>query len=57
MNIEEACNYTLNKQLLTQILELETDNNLVTWIDPFLTNQKIQLVINSYYNQIREIKT
>lgn len=39
------------------MLELKIDDNLVTCTNSFLTNQTVQLVINDYKNEKKEIET
>lgn len=39
------------------MIELGIDRNLITLIGSFLTNQKIQLVIDSHNNKKKIIKT
>ena len=39
------------------MIELGVDGNLVTWMGSFLTDRKVQLVIDGHNNEEREIKT
>lgn len=48
--------YVSKGQLLIQIVELGINSNLVTQTSSFLTDQKVQLVINKQDNKEREIE-
>lgn len=57
MDVTKAFDYVSRKQLLQCIIELGINGNLVASTRFFLTNQKIQLVIDGYKNKEREIET
>ena len=57
MDIKRAFDHVSKGHLFTQMMELEIDGNLVTWTGFFLTDQKVQLVINGHNNKKREIET
>lgn len=44
------------EQLLIQIFELGINGDYMIWTSSFLTNQKVQLVINRHDNKKRKIK-
>lgn len=56
IDIKKVFNYILKKQLITQIIKLEVDGNLMKQTKSFLTNQTVQLVIDGYENQKRKIE-
>ena len=57
MDVKGAFDHISKKQLLTQIIELKLDGGLVIWTDFFLTNLRVQLVIDGYNDKKREIET
>ncbi len=57
IDIKGAFNHVSKEQLLTRMIELRIDEDLVTWTSSFLTNRKIQLVIDGHENKVREIET
>jgi hypothetical protein len=57
LNIKEAFDYIIKKQLLKRIIELRIPRDITRWTDSFLKGRKIQLVINGYTYQERDIKT
>ena len=57
MDVKEAFDHVSKGQLLTQIMELGIDGNFVTWTGSFLTDQKVQLVIDGHDNKKIKIKT
>ena len=57
MDVKGAFDHVSKGQLLTQMVELGIDGDLVTWTGSFLTDQKIQLVIDGHDNKEREIET
>lgn len=56
MNVKEVFNHISRNQLLKCIIDLDIDGNLVAWIKSFLTNRKIQLVIDEHKNKKRKIE-
>lgn len=49
--------HILIKQLITHMVELEIDRNLVLWTRSFLVGRKLPLVIDGHENMKREIET
>lgn len=56
MDIKGACGYVSKEQFFDRIIELRIDGDLITWMGSFLTNRKIQLVINKCNNKKRVIE-
>lgn len=50
MDVKKAFNHVSKTQLIAQMLELEIDGDLIYKTKTFLTNQKLQLVIDNYNN-------
>ena len=57
MDVKGAFNHVSKGQLLRQMVQLGIDSDLVTWTGSFLTDQKIQLVINRHDNEEKEVDT
>lgn len=57
MDIKGAFDHVSRCQLLKRIIELGIDGDLVAWTRSFLTNRKIQIVIDGHKNKEREIET
>ena len=57
MDVKKTFNHILKGQLLTCIIDLRVDGDLVTWTDSFLIDWKIQLVIDGHNNKEKEIET
>lgn len=57
IDVKSAFDYVSRGQFLTQMIELRSDKDLVTWTKSFLTNRKVQLVINSNDNKEKKIET
>lgn len=57
MDVKRTFDNISKKQLLNQIIELESDGDLVTYISSFLSDRKIQLVIDRHDNKERDIET
>lgn len=55
--MKDASNHVSREQLLTQMINLRIDKNLVTWTGSFFLNRKVQLVIDSHDNKEKEIET
>ena len=57
MDVKGAFDHVSKRQLLRQMIELGIDGDLVTWTESFLTDRKVQLVIDGHENKEREIET
>lgn len=57
MDVKGAFDHLAKNQLITQILELGIDGDLVRWTSSFLTNCKLQLTIDGYTNREKKIET
>ena len=57
MDVKGAFDHVSKEHLLTRMVELGIDRDLVTWTGLFLTDRKIQLVIDGHDNKEREIET
>ena len=57
MDVKGAFDHVSRSQLLKCMIDLGIDGDLVAWTKSFLTNRKIQLVIDGYDNKEREIET
>ena len=57
MDVKGAFDHVSKGQLFTRMIELGVDGDLVTWTGSFLTNRKVQLVIDRHDNKKREIET
>ena len=57
MDVKGAFDCVSKGQLLMRMIELGVDGNLVTWTGSFLTDWKVQLVIDGHDNKEREIET
>ena len=57
MDIKGAFDHVSKAQLLKRMIELGIDGDLVAWTSSFLTDRKIQLVIDGHENVEREIET
>ena len=57
MDVKGAFDHVSKGQLLIRMTELRVDGDLVTWTGSFLTNRKVQLVIDGHDNKEREIET
>lgn len=57
MDVKRAFDHVSRGQLLTRMIELGIHGNLVTWTGSFLTEQKVQLVIDGYNNKKKKIET
>ena len=56
MDVKGAFDHISKEQLITRMIELGIDDDLVTQTDSFLTNRKIQLVIDGHDNKKKEIE-
>ena len=57
MDVKGAFDHVSKIQLLTRMTRLGIDGDLVRWTSSFLTNRKIQLVIDGHDNDERDIET
>ena len=57
MDIKGAFDHVSKQQLLTRMIELGINGDLVTWTGSFLTGRKVQLVIDGHDNKERNIET
>ena len=57
IDVKEAFDHVSRSQLLKRMIDLGIDGDLVAWTKSFLTDRKIQLVIDGHDNKEREIKT
>lgn len=57
IDITETLDYVSKRQLITRMVELEINGDLVLWTRFFLTVRKVQIVIDGYENMEREIET
>ena len=57
MDVKGAFDHVSKGQLLRRMVELGIDGDLVTWTGSFLTDRKIQLVIDGHDNEEREVET
>ena len=57
MDVKDALDHVSKTQLVAQMLELEIDGDLICWTRSFLTDRKIQLVIDGHNNQEKEVET
>ncbi len=56
IDVKEAFDHVLRSQLLKCMIELSIDGDLVAWTRSFLTDRKIQIVIDGHENKEREIE-
>lgn len=57
IDVKEAFDHFSKGQLLARMIKLEIDGDFVSWTSRFLTDRKIQLVIDGHDNKEREIET
>ena len=57
MDVKGAFDHVSREQLLTRMIELGIDGDLVTWTGSFLINRKVQLIIDGHDNKKKEIET
>jgi retron-type reverse transcriptase len=57
LDVKGAFDYIARKQLLKRMIELKIPGDITRWTDSFLKERKIQLVIDGYTCQERDIKT
>lgn len=57
MNVKGAFDHVSRGQLRMRMIKLGIDGHLVTWTGSFLTNPRLQLVIDGHDNKEKEIET
>ena len=57
MDVKGAFDHVSKSQLLTHMINLGIDGDLVVWTKSFLTDRTVQLVIDGHDNKEREIET
>ncbi len=57
IDVKGAFDHVSRSQLLKRMIDLDIDGDLVAWTKSFLTDRKIQLVIDGHDNKEREIET
>ena len=57
MGVKGAFDHVSKTQLVAQMLELEIDGDLIRWTKSFLTNRKLQLVIDGHNNPEKDVET
>ena len=57
MDVKGAFDHVSKAQLVARMIELGIGGDLISWTSSFLTDQKVQLVIDGYENREREIET
>lgn len=57
MDVKGAFDHVSKTQLVARMLELEIDGDLICWKKSFLTNRKIQHVIDGYKNPENDVET
>ncbi len=57
MDVKGAFDHISKSQLLMHMTDLGIDTDLVEWTKSFLTDRKIQLVIDGHDNKKRDIET
>lgn len=51
MNVKEVFNHISKNRLVERMMDMEIDRDLIKWTRLFLTDQKIQLVIDGHNNK------
>ena len=57
MDVKGAFDHVSKGQLIMRMIQLGIDGDLVTWTGSFLTDRKVQLVIDGHDNKKKEIET
>lgn len=57
MGMKGALDHVSKVELFRKILDLGIDGDLIKWTKSFLSNRKVQLVINGHENREREVET
>lgn len=56
MDVKETFDHVSKIQLLTRMTKLGIDGNLMRWTNSFLTNRKIQLIVDGHDNDKKDIE-
>ena len=57
MDIQGSFNHVARNQLISGMVELDINGDLIWWTPSFLTDRKIQLIIDGHANQEERIET
>lgn len=57
MDVKGVFDHVSKTQLIAQMFELEIDGDLIRCRRSFLTDRKLQLVIDGHNNQEKEVET
>lgn len=57
MDVKGAFDHFSKTQLISRMVELEIDGNLIRWTRSFLTDQKLELVIDGHNHQEKDVET
>ena len=57
MDVKGAFDHVSKVQLIARMIELGINGDLISWTSSFLTDRKVQLVIDGHENREREIET
>lgn len=57
IDVKEAFDHVSKSQLVARMLELGIDGDLIWWTKSFLTNRKLQLVIDGHNNPEKDVET
>ena len=57
VDVKGAFDHVSKTQLIACMLELEVDEDFICWTKSFLTNRKLQLIINGHNNPKNNIET
>jgi hypothetical protein len=56
LDVKGAYPNVIRQQLIKRLVELGIPGDIIRWVNSFLTDRKIQLVINSYTCPARDIE-
>ena len=57
MDVKRAFDHVSKGQLIARIIKIGVDEDLIKWTKSFLTNRKVQLVIDGHDNPEQSIET
>ncbi len=57
MNIEGAFDYVFRVKLAQRMRQLVVDNDSICWIQSFLTDRKVEIVIDGHINLEKKVET
>lgn len=57
MEVKDAFDYVFRVKLAQQMRDFKIDNDLIGWIQSFLTDRKVKLVIDRHVNLKKQVKT